>query len=391
MSTHKPTPNAERHTMGGGELIIYVAEKNEGWLIWAQNLGGGPTLSVSLDCHKSSNVELHSKGQRQALKCVQRVRNGHSILIATLTRKASRKAADLQWDVSWEEAAADPRQITWAAEGLSKRVASQMQLEAQLASFCPAAIRGKLGPGDLFVDVAFPPVGHSVGMAGASARTVWRRPLEFMPSDEPVAVFADQIEASDIMQGELGNCWFMCSVAALTEFPHLIENLFVGTYHRQGSGGAPSGDAALCDAQGLYVLRFCIHGAWVEVCVDDYFPCRPEEGGGPLFSQAHGPELWVLLLEKAYAKLQGSYYACRLGSPHEALIDLTGAPVYKMELKGGDVTFADFLAWDRCDCLVCASTPGVDELTEAGRPGSTKGSGLVPGHAYTVVQARRIT
>jgi hypothetical protein len=148
-------------------------------------------------------------------------------------------------------------------------------------------------------------------------------------------------------------------------------------------------DAALSSEVGLYTLRFCFHGQWITTTIDDHFPCRVEEGGGPVFSQASGNELWVLLIEKAYAKLQGSYFACRLGSPHEALIDLTGAPTYKHRFTDGALTFDDLLAWDINNCLICASSPGVDEMSEGHRPTGAS-TGLVPGHAYTVVQARII-
>ena len=40
--------------------------------------------------------------------------------------------------------------------------------------------------------------------------------------------------------------------------------------------------------------------------------------------------------------------------------------------------------------LVCASTPGVDEMSEGQRPMGVDAMGLVPGHAYTIVQARVI-
>jgi calpain-15 len=45
-----------------------------------------------------------------------------------------------------------------------------------------------------------------------------------------------------------------------------------------------------------------------------------------MFSSAHGNELWVLLIEKAFAKLNGSYFALRNGYPYEAFTDLTGCP-----------------------------------------------------------------
>ena len=48
--------------------------------------------------------------------------------------------------------------------------------------------------------------------------------------------------------------------------------------------------------QGIYRVKFCKNGEWITVTVDDFFPCTAL--GGPIFSRAHGNELWVLLLEK---------------------------------------------------------------------------------------------
>ena len=98
----------------------------------------------------------------------------------------------------------------------------------------------------------------------------------------------------------------------------------------------------------------------------------------------------MLLVEKAYAKLQGSYYNCRLGDPGDGLLDLTGAPCVGYDLRNPALTFEDLWCWDCNDALICASTPGTDTFTEGGGARGGGATGLVPGHAYTVVQCRRL-
>ena len=82
---------------------------------------------------------------------------------------------------------------------------------------------------------------------------------------------------------------------------------------------------------GIYRVKICKNGEWQIVTVDDLVPCYPH--GEPLFSSSIQNDLWILILEKAYAKLHGGYYYLRDGFVNEALLDLTGCPSISYDLE----------------------------------------------------------
>jgi calpain-15 len=61
---------------------------------------------------------------------------------------------------------------------------------------------------------------------------------------------------------------------------------------------------------GIYAVNLYINGEFKMVEIDDFFPCREEKPGKfeSAFSIPYKNKvLWVLILEKAWAKVKGSY------------------------------------------------------------------------------------
>ena len=81
--------------------------------------------------------------------------------------------------------------------------------------------------------------------------------------------------------------------------------------------------------------------------VDDHFVCKNAE---PVFSRANGNELWVLIAEKAWAKIHGSYERIEWGMNHLTMRDLCGAPAFyhnvaKSKEDGIDLA-SEMIKWD---------------------------------------------
>ncbi|KAG8267803.1 hypothetical protein J6590_041717 [Homalodisca vitripennis] len=82
---------------------------------------------------------------------------------------------------------------------------------------------------------------------------------------------------------------------------------------------------------GMFHFQFWRFGVWTDVVVDDLLPTVDNV---LLTTQAGAPnEFWAALLEKAYAKLHGSYDALREGHLCDALVDFTGGVSEVVDLQ----------------------------------------------------------
>ena len=122
---------------------------------------------------------------------------------------------------------------------------------------------------------------------------------------------------------------------------------------------------------------------WRNIVVDDFFPVF---GNKPFFTRDHRGELWVMLLEKAYAKVYGSYQSIESGLCGVGLNALTGAP-YDYFCKDSKNSLDADEAWNfltkhfDAQHLVCGSSENNDR---------NEYLGLVSGHAYTILEIQEV-
>lgn len=182
-------------------------------------------------------------------------------------------------------------------------------------------------------------------------------------------LFTNGVSADDALQGALGDCYAVSGFAALANVnPKAIQ------------------DAIKDNGDGTYTVRFFkesllgLVGRGQEpayVTVDASMPTT--DGKNALY--AHGrdsKELWPMILEKAYAKYDGSYQSTgKGGSPCTVWQALTGkSGTMTPNALRGDGLF------DQIQKNLAAGKPVAATTTMAS---SKADNGLVPGHVYAVL------
>ena len=138
----------------------------------------------------------------------------------------------------------------------------------------------------------------------------WRGPEEFIKSEHNVneaehtlRVFNRDKEPdpNDIKQGLIPCSHLDSALRTLAEKYNLIKRLFKNESYNEN---------------GLYQIKLCVGCEWTTVVVDDY----------SLVTSSQSNELWILILEKALAKVFDCYYNLTCINLSDFFLTLTGCP-----------------------------------------------------------------
>lgn len=177
--------------------------------------------------------------------------------------------------------------------------------------------------GELWEDPDFPATQTSVFYHQKPPfQFVWKRPKEVCA--KPVFTH-DTPSQFDIVPGKMGDKWLVSCLGVL----YLTKGLF---YRVVPADQTFSG----IEYVGVFRFRLWWCGEWVEVLVDDRLPTVT--GKLAFLQSQHSDQFWPGLLEKAYAKLHGSYEALKYGTLLDGLADLTGGITESVNIRQDPTT-----------------------------------------------------
>ena len=171
----------------------------------------------------------------------------------------------------------------------------------------------------------------------------------------------------DVIQGELGDCYFLSTLYSLAENPQNIKNMV--------KNGRATDDS--------FQANIYIHGEPVTIVVDDSFPVANALKIAFAGINENSGNIWPLILEKAWAKCNKSYEDIIPGNSADAIQFLTPAPydTYYHTQDIGATLFKTIQDANKENYIILAD---ITETKNTNLDTLSK-MGLITNHAYSVL------
>ncbi|KAL5020145.1 hypothetical protein ScPMuIL_003037 [Solemya velum] len=177
-----------------------------------------------------------------------------------------------------------------------------------------------LKKGSLFEDPEFPANSKSLFYNKVDHEVEWKRPKELCKVPR---LIVEGMSCEDLVQGELGNCWFVVACASLANERKLWDKVVPDIKEQEWDEKSDKPKYA-----GIFHFNCWRFGEWVDVVIDDKLPTK--DGKLICVHSKTQNEFWSALLEKAYAKLYGDYESLFTANTADALVDFTGGVAEKI-------------------------------------------------------------
>ena len=191
----------------------------------------------------------------------------------------------------------------------------------------------------------------------------WKRFPEVIKN--PI-LFNDTLTFKEINQGNIGDCYFLSAISTLILYPYILREKFrlnqINNY-------------------GYYEIIFFIDGEWQIVFLDDYFPYNINKKEFQ-FAKPYKNELWVMLLEKAWAKINGGYSNIIGGNVDDPMNSLTGFPTEEILCK-------EYNKFDLYDILEKNYNEKNLLSAASNKQNNIKVNGIEPEHSYSIIQVKK--
>ena len=218
----------------------------------------------------------------------------------------------------------------------------------------------------------------------------WRHPSEFITNelnenkeiDLSLRIFNKdkEPEPNDIRQGLIPCNHLDSALSSLAEKYNLIKRIFKTEYYNEN---------------GIYQIKLCVNGEWCTIIIDDYFPCIPLSS--PLVTRSQSNELWILILEKALAKVYDCYYNLTCVNISEFLLTLTGCPSFSYNIENIQNTeekkeifnkIKNYVIEKKYLVIAVSKMPEIDNNNNMEEQNEDDNSLTVPNFGYTIIDIK---